>query len=57
MYEVMFRSGAQFKLFRSKSLTFNPARLITPELCRLGFSHNISHAVICIIYDRDSKTF
>lgn len=53
----MFRSGAQFVLFMSKGLTLNPAELITPELCLLGFSHIISHAVIYIIYDRDSKTF
>lgn len=53
----MFRSGAQFELFKSKGLTFNPAELVTPELCLLGFSHTISYAVICIIYCRDSKTF
>lgn len=52
----MLRSGAQFELFRSKGLTLNPAELITPELCLLGFSHIISHAVTHIIYDRDSKT-
>lgn len=53
----MFRSGAHLELFRSKGLAFNPAELITPELCHLGFSHIISHAVICIIYHGDSKTF
>lgn len=53
----MYRSGARFELFRSKVLTFNPAELIIPELCLFGFSHIISHAVICIIYYRDSKTF
>lgn len=41
----MFRSLAQFELVRSKSLTPNPAKLITPKLCLLGFSQVI-HAVM-----------
>lgn len=57
MVEFMFRSEAQFVLFRSKGLTLNIDELITPELCLLGFGHIISHAVLYIIYDRDSKTF
>lgn len=41
----MFRSLAQFELVRSKSLTPNPDKLITPKLCLLDFSQVI-HAVM-----------